>query len=168
MGGLSGVQETWRNLAARERRVVVIGTAALSVMLVYALLWSPFVQSLEGARARVQAAVDAVTWMRSQAAEAKTLQAALGEGGKVALTGTLSAFIEEGARKGGLATVLKGVEPSGNDQVIVKLEQAPFHALVAWMIDLHAKGIDAVSASLERDKELGKVNARLVFARTGG
>lgn len=168
MGGFSGLQETWRLLAARERRMVVVGVVAVSVMLVYALLWSPFVQRLDGARTRVQAGMEAVTWMRSQANEAKALQAALGEGGKVALTGTLSSFIEEGARKGGLASVLKGVEPSGNDQVIVKLEQAPFHALVTWMIDLHAKGIDAVSASLEREQELGKVRARLVFARSGG
>ncbi len=168
MNALSGLRETWQNLGARERRMVVIGAAALLVAGFYFMIWSPFVERLDHARQRVTAGLDALTWMQSKAAEARALQGALGEAGTKVQPGSLVSFIEENARKGGLGSVLKGVEPSGNDQVLVRFEQAYFHALIAWMIDLHAKGVDASSVSLEREQEPGKVRARLVLGRRGG
>ncbi|MBF0422737.1 MAG: type II secretion system protein M [Magnetococcales bacterium] len=170
MSGMADWREAWRNLGARERRTVVAGGVMLLVMLGYTLLWSPFIQRLEGARGRVQTGLEDLAWMQSKAAEARGLQSVLGDGnqGSAGFSGTLAAFVEESLRRGGLGSAFKGVESSGNDQVVVKLEAAPFHSLVAWMIELHSKGVVVHTASLEREQELGKVRVRLVLGRSGG
>ncbi|HIJ84057.1 MAG: type II secretory pathway, component PulM [Magnetococcales bacterium] len=170
MTALTSLKDTWRDLGARERRMVVIGSVALLVTLIYFMVWSPFLERVDNARQRVAAGLDSLQWMQSKAAEARTLQASLGGPGRSGLTlsGSFLSFVEESAKKGGLGGGLKGAEPSGNDQVLIRFEQTPFHALIAWMIDLHSKGVEAFSVALEREQEPGKVRARLVLGRSGG
>ncbi|MBF0110344.1 MAG: type II secretion system protein M [Magnetococcales bacterium] len=168
MSDWSGWMDVWRGLGGRERRLVVIGGVALFVALFYAMVWSPFIEGLGHARQRVAAGVEAVTWMQGRATEAKRLLAALGGGETPIPAGSLLSFVQESASKSGVGTALKGVEPTGNDQALVRFEQAHFHALVAWLIELHSRGVEPSSVTLEREQEPGKVRARLVLGRRGG
>ncbi|MBF0134333.1 MAG: type II secretion system protein M [Magnetococcales bacterium] len=166
---LSGLKDIWRDLGGRERRIVAIGLPVLVVAIFYFMIWSPFMERLDNARKRVAASSDTLHWMQSQAVEIKAMQAGLGASvpSSLSLSGSFLSFMEESARQGGLGGVLKSVEPSGNDQVLMKFEKAPFQTLATWLIDLHTQGVEPVSVSLEREPEPGMVRARLVLGRRG-
>lgn len=170
MGEFSGLKDQWRELGARERRWVVFGAAALLTVLFYFMVWSPFVGSVENSRQRVGAGLETVIWMQGKAAEARGLQAALGDLGKTELnlSGSFLSFVEDSARKAGLGEMLKGTESTGDDKVLLKFEKAPFNVFLAWMNDLHSKGVDVSTVALDREQELGKVRVRLVLGRSGG
>lgn len=166
---LSGLKDTWRDLGGRERQIVAVGLAVLLVLVLYFMAWSPFVERLDTARKRVAASSETLNWMQSQASAVKAMKVGQGATGPstLNLSGSFLSFTEESAKKGGLGSALKSVEPSGNDQVLMKFEKAPFQALATWLIDLHGKGVDPFSVSLEREQEPGLVRARLVLGRRG-
>jgi general secretion pathway protein M len=75
--------------------------------------------------------------------------------------------VGQAAERHGLREQLKRVDAEGASAVRVQIEDAPFAALMAWLVELQQSGLRAESATLERHANPGTVNARLLLRAQG-
>lgn len=152
-------------LTARERVMLYVGAAALLLLLLYALVWSPVRSGYLSLQESVGGQRETAVWMEQSAQRLAQLKrsrgpAATGLGGQ-----SLLALADRTARSSDLGEALKRVEPDGSNSVKVWLEGASFDVLVDWLGSLSTKyAIDIDTVTLERVGETaGRVNARLTL-----
>src|SRR5579863_1217262 len=118
-------------LSARERRLVLICGVIAALVLVFAVL-VPLDRSVTRARARIAQKQADLVWMRGAAPEL----AAAGPIQTVSSNESLVVVIDRSARESGLASALAGSDPSGAGGLQVRMQKAPFDAMVGWLARL--------------------------------
>ncbi|MBX5463187.1 MAG: type II secretion system protein M [Steroidobacteraceae bacterium] len=147
-------------LSERERRMVTFGGIAAVVLLVVGVIM-PLNQSVTRAQERVQKKQADLVWMQSVGPE---LAAAGPSVARPATQESLLVVVDRSAREVGLGSALTSSEPSGNGGLRVRLEKAPFAAVVGWLGRLSEQhGIRVESATMDTTGEPGVVNAGLVL-----
>lgn len=159
----AALREWFDKLAERERWLVLAAAAFAAFALVYALGLQP----LYAARGRAAAEVEA---RRSLLNDIEQVAGRFGpqgiSTGPVPANGeSLVVVIDRSTRERGLGAYLKRNQPEGANGVRLRLENAPFDDLTAWLADVQARyGLTAVSASFDPSGEPGRVNSNLVLA----
>jgi general secretion pathway protein M len=157
----------WDRLNTRERWMVSGGAALILAMILYALIWQPFQTGLERLRQTVAEQRKDLAWMRQAALEVKRLNnASAGPARQLPQAGqrSLLTLVDQTAKTAGLGNAVKRVEPQGNDRLTVQLEQVSFDELIRWLGTLERDhGIEIVNATVDRQAESGRVNARLIL-----
>jgi general secretion pathway protein M len=152
----------WQQLQPRERRILLLGAAAVVIMAAYVLAWEPLVEG----RARLQRDVAEqrvlLGWMEQSAREVQALR---GSRAPQRNTGqSLMAVVDRTARAQGLGQALERVQPDGETAVRVWLKQAPFDQSLRWLDQLIAtQGLRVTGLVVERGNEAGKVDARITL-----
>ncbi len=152
------------NLSPRERRFLLIGAAAVPIMILL-FTW----MSLSGRVQRLESMVDDQKaldqWMHSAAQQVTQLRGvqsrtgAQGTGGR-----SLLAVVDQTAKQSGLGGAIKRVEPDKEDSVRVSLEQVAFDDMVRWLNSLgQSYAVEVVTVTIDRQPQPGLVNARLVL-----
>ncbi|MFC4729616.1 type II secretion system protein GspM [Coralloluteibacterium thermophilus] len=146
-------------LSARDRRVLAWGAAVAVLVLGWAWLLDPLLASREALRGQAAANARDLAWMRPLAGRL----AAQGPAATAPADGrSLLARVDAGLREAGLASALAAVEPQGAGSVRVRLADADFDALVAWMEGAVAQGARIEEWSAQRSGA-GRVDARLLL-----
>jgi general secretion pathway protein M len=154
----------WNALGARERKVASVLAGFLGAALFYLLVWSPVESGLAKARARLASAQAQLARVQEQANRVASLRAAP----RVTPPANLAVAVGQAAERHGLREQLKRVDAEGASAVRVQIEDAPFLALMAWLVELQQQiGLRAESATLERHANPGTVNGRLLLRSQG-
>jgi type II secretory pathway component PulM len=151
---------SYESLSERERRMAVIGGVCAALILVFGIIL-PLDRSVAKAQARVLAKQADLAWMRGVTPELIAAGA-----GPAPLTAERSMLVvvDRAAREAGLGTSLTSSEPSGAGGLSVRLEKAPFDALIAWLARLsEQEGIRVDSATMDIAGQPGIVNAGIVL-----
>ena len=158
------MRERWQRFDARERRIVVIGSGLVALMLGWAFLWHPLAQKRAELRESVDAQRRDLAYVRVGAAEVERLRTA-GTRSKPDRQGrSLLALADATARGAGLESAMRRVEPVGASSVRVSFEFASFDALVDWLANLSRDyGIETSDLSADRADGVGLVNARVTL-----
>jgi general secretion pathway protein M len=155
----------WRQLAAHERRSVVMASAVLALILLYSLVWRPLVGYHARLQQRVAEQTEMLAWMQQAAQEVQQLRAVSG-GVEPASAQSLLMQVDSSAKASGLGEALKRVEPEGNTLVRIWFEQTSFDATVLWLEQLkRAQGARIVSVVVEHATAApaGVVNMRIAL-----
>ena len=157
----------WLEQISPRERIMVIGCAAFVVL---AALWvfgvQPVVKHSAGLEQRVMD-------KRAQLANLQELAGQVQPGGSAPATiqggnQSLVVIIDRTTREKQLAGYLKRNQPEGPGSVRIRIEGAPFDAVVSWLGDLNNRyGMKATSANFDR-AGTGRVNASIVLGRAGG
>ena len=151
--------EWYANLADRERRVVLFGAIGGAVLLLLAILL-PLNRNISQARQRVTVKQGDLAFIQS----VRTQLADAGPGTGVASRESLVVLIDSSARESGLGKALSSSQPTGDGGLRIRLEHAPFDAVVAWLARLsQQQGVRVESAEIESSGEKGFVNAGMVL-----
>ena len=154
----------WNALGARERRVASVLAGFLGAALFYLLVWNPVESGLAKARSRLASAQTQLARVQEQAARVASLRAAP----RVTLPANPAVAVGQAAERQGLRAQLKGVDAEGANAVRLQIEDAPFQALVSWLVELQQQtGLRAESATLERGANPGTVNGRMLLRAQG-
>jgi general secretion pathway protein M len=148
------------SLNERERRMVIVGAVCAALILVFGIIM-PLNRGVAHARARLAAKQADLVWMRGVAPELSAAGA-----GPSAPTSQQSMLVvvDRAAREAGLGKALTSSEPSGAGGLQVRLEKAPFDAIVAWLARLSEQdGIRVDSATMDNSGQPGVVNAGIVL-----
>ena len=151
---------SFESLNERERRNAIIGGTCIALLLVFGVIL-PLDRSVAKAHARVVAKQADLAWMR-----AVTPELVAAGPGPAPLTSQRSMLVvvDRAAREAGLGTALTSSEPSGAGGLQVRLEKAPFDAIVAWLARLSEQdGIRVDSATMDIAGQPGIVNAGIVL-----
>ena len=162
------LRDWYGNLSARERNLVAVAAALLAVAALYFAAVLP-VQTMTHKRVvRVEQKASDLVWLREVAPQVRA--AAASPGGAAAATGeSLVVLVDRTAREAGLGSSLGGQSPEGEHGLRVRLQAAPFDAVVGWLAALqqqHGVAIDA--ASVDATATPGLVNANLTLRAPGG
>lgn len=151
------MREWYAKLAPRERMFVLIGGAAVAVMLLLGLI-VPLNRSINQARQRVTHKQADLAFIQSAVPELSSAAPAMA----AASPDTLVVLIDSSARESGLGKSLSSSQPSANGRLRIRLDKAPFDGLVAWLARLAQQhGVRVETAEIETAGEAGFVNASL-------
>jgi general secretion pathway protein M len=144
-------------LSEREKRMLGVGAIAAVVLLVVCVVMLDHSVSREQKRL-AQKHAD-LTWMQSVAPELAA------SGPPPVQTGeSLLVIVDRSARESGLGSSLSGSEPGSGGSLSIRLEKAPFDAMIAWLARLSQQnGVVVDSATIEKAGAPGLVNAALVL-----
>ena len=153
----------WARLAPRERVMVLVAGGALTLTLLFLLVWEPLVQH----RQQQAAALDTA---RAVAVRLEEIGAEVGDGTQQArpsvASGALLATVDRAARAGLTDTPPSRIQPEQDREVRVWIDEIAFENLLRWVDDLERKqGVRAQTIDLERGEQPGRVNARLTLVR---
>lgn len=155
----------WLALSERDRRLGLLALLGMVGLLVWLGMWRPIDSSRSQWVDRTQRATGELVWMQQASVQAAQLRGPDGQGSVARSRGNLSllALVEQTARTGGLGQAFRRGEASGNDQLRVWFENAPFESLLGWLTILendYAVSVD--DAALDRTGT-GTVDARLLL-----
>jgi general secretion pathway protein M len=150
----------YENLSERDRRVVSIGGGVVLVLGLLAIIL-PLNTQITLARKRITTKQADLAFIQSVAPQV----AAAGPGAAGAANAeSLVVLIDSSARESGLGKALSSSQPTGDKGLRIRLDKAPFDALVAWLARLSQQhGVRVESAEIESAGEVGLVNAGLVL-----
>lgn len=162
---MQALRDWFTSLAPRERWLV---TAAGALLLVASVVIG-IVRPLQGRAERSDALV---AEREALLAELDALAARLGpqRGGSTAPANqqSLVLLVDRSLRSRGLAEFLVRNQPDGDRQIRLRLERAPFDAVVEWLLELQTRyGLSVLSANIDRTPEPGRVICNLVLTRGG-
>jgi general secretion pathway protein M len=153
------LRQYFLKLSRREQRIALLGAVAAGLLLILAILL-PLQHSVGALEQRVERKRDDLLWLRSMAPQLSGLRTSAAP----QLHESLVVLVDRTARQSGLEHALAGSQPSGNGGLNVRLEQASFDALVAWLAQLRdSSGIRVESAVVDAGNNPGTVNASLVL-----
>jgi general secretion pathway protein M len=151
---------SFASLNERERRIVVIGGVCAALLLVFGVI-VPLDRSVAHEHARIAAKQADLVWMRAVAPE---LVAAGPAANAPTSQQSMLVVVDRAAREAGLGSALTSSEPSGAGGLQVRLEKAPFDAIVGWLARLSEQdGIRVDSATMDNAGQPGVVNAGVVL-----
>ncbi len=162
------MNQWWLGLQVSERRTLSVGGIILSISLVYFGLWEPFQSKVNLLEKTVATNQSLSVWMDKSAAEVIRLQGTSGSPVATKNNRSLLSIVDQTAKRAGLGKVVKRVEPDGQDDVRVWLEQASFDDMMRWLLTIEqSNGISVKSITIDRQKQDGLVNARLSLQGAG-
>jgi general secretion pathway protein M len=145
-------------MSPREQRLVKIGGIALAAILIFGVLM-PLDSSVAKARARISKKQTDLVWMRGVAPVLAAQGPAHQANGE-----SLIVIVDRSARESGLGSSLAGSDPSGPGGIQVRLEKAPFDAMIGWLSRLSQQnGIGVDGATIDGAGTPGIVNAAIVL-----
>jgi len=145
-------------LSPRERRMLLIGAVAVVAILIFGI-FIPLDRSVAHAQQRLAKKRADLSWMQSVAPQIVVIPPAAAANGE-----SLLVIVDRSARESGLASALSGSEPGATGTLSVRLEKAPFDALIGWLARLaQQNGVTVDSAVVEKTGAPGLVNANIVL-----
>lgn len=167
---LSGVSDQLNQLRAkyyglpeRDRLSLVVLFIFIATVAFYYLVWTPVSDRLDAAKSRYENKASLVQWMKENEKVAKKASRSKGKSAGNARRGKplLTVVNETSSQK---KLKVKRVEPKGDDGIRVWMDKVPFNDLMGWVELLSARyGVTAVNISMEKQKEIGLVNASLIL-----
>jgi general secretion pathway protein M len=159
---IAQLQSRYDALAPRERLMVAVAGAVVFVTLLYLLIWEPLVKAHEQRAEALDSARALAT--RIESAALLTQRSALGA--RVDRNTSLLAAVDQTSRSPTLGKAPSRLQPEGDREVKVWLEDVSFDNLLRWLSELENRyGIAASSAEIERGTTPGSVSARLTLVR---
>ncbi|MES9970494.1 MAG: type II secretion system protein M [Candidatus Thiodiazotropha sp.] len=161
------MKEWWQSKTPQEHMAMIIGAAAILLLLIYLLMWRPFNQALEKQALLVESQQVTLSWMEDNLDLIKRLRSEQ-RGRGASSNEALLTLVDRTAKKIQLRQQIQRIKPQGDNGVQLWIEQAPFDTLLKWLGELtqtHAIEID--SLTIDRQEKPGLVNARLVLQREG-
>lgn len=162
---LDQVTQYWSQLRRREQMLLASAGVVIGLLLIYLLVWEPQRERSDELKQLVKQQQALHAWMVNAAAEAKALQGQASSGGKISAGQSLLGVIDQTAKRGGLGSAVKRVEPDGSTRARVWLEAAKFDDVLRWLHTVQKRySITVDSAIIDRGPSPGLVTARLVFS----
>ena len=154
----------FEGLAPRERLLLLVGGAVVAITVLYLVIWEPLVTAHTTRAQALESARVLANRIESLAAEAQGNR----NGSAVNLSVSLLAAVDQTSRSPVLGKAPARVQPEGDREVKVWLEDVAFDKLLRWLVELETLyGIGASSAEIDRGAAPGTVSARLTLVRGG-
>jgi general secretion pathway protein M len=153
----------WNGLARREQGLVFGGAVVLLALALYVWAWEPLAEARVAERQRVAQQQALLDWLTAVTPVAREMRAdarrSVDLGGR-----SLLGLVDETARAAGLAGSLSRIEPAGNGEVRVWMEEADFVTTMGWLQRLSVSHpVDVSQLSMERVQRAGRVSVRVTL-----
>jgi general secretion pathway protein M len=158
---MNSLRAWYASLQQRDQRVVAVGAVVVGLLILVGGILIPLSSAVSSAIKGTETRREDLAWMRLNAPEiraaANIIPPPTGEAPVV--------LVDRTARESGLATALRGTQPSTAGGVRVQLEAASFDAMITWLDILDWRyGLAIESITVDRSGAPGQVNASINFS----
>lgn len=151
----SAIQPWWQQLNLREQRLILALGSAVSVFLLYSLLWQPLNTSLANAEIKLTQRQALLTWVNENTARYQNIKP---NTKNKPSSGSLSSIINRTANQYQLT--ITRMQPQG-DSLQVWLDSAAFTQLLFWLEHLaNNEGLQVQAIDLASGDKAGEVRVR--------
>lgn len=159
---MNQIRQWLDGLAPRERNLVYVAAAVLAVAILYFAVVLPVTSAARHREARIAQKTSDLAWMRQVAPQ---VMAAAAAGNGMAGDESLVVLVDRTARESGIGASIRDQSPAGQTGLQLRLEGAPFDALMAWLASLQQQhGVRVDAAMIGAASAPGLVNASLTLA----
>ncbi len=159
------MKDWFEALAPRERIFVAGGSVLLALALVYGLILAPLFGASAAAEERIATKTGDLGRIQTAASRLSQLGDAPAAGQRSGQS--LVVLVANSAGRAGLGDSLSRNQPVGSDGIRVRFENASFDALARWVIGIqNSEGLAIDSATFDRSRDPGRVNASLILRRS--
>ena len=153
----------YTGLNRREQLSLLVLVAVVGLYLVYMVLWSPLMNSRDEMVLRNQSMASSLAQVDALVSEVLLLRrSGVGSTEKRNLT----ALINQSTTRMNLQ--LSRLQPNSRGELQVRLENASFDDILAWLYDMeYSQGLMVREVSLTRSGSAGRVNASIRLAQGG-
>lgn len=128
---LDDAKNWWENLLDRERRMLTIGVIVLSVLVIYALIWSPLSDAVTDYKTQIESQRTLLIYLKKAEAKIASMKA---QGIQPATTSdNVLSLAEQTLSQQALSVYLKQVQQPKPNQVALTFEKVPFDKLMSWL-----------------------------------
>ena len=163
---LAPLRARFEALQPREQLIVAAGGLVLGLFLIYLALWQPFALA-RAHRAEELASARALAVRIEQIGALAQASHPAGGPPVVGNDVSLLSAVDQAGKDGTLGKPLSRINPDGDKQVRVWVDDVPFDAVLRWMDDLQTRyAVHIDNVAIERRPTPGVVSARLSLTRT--
>lgn len=155
----------WNDLSTQERRALILGGGLTALLLGYLMLWQPLMTAVAKERRTLTSQESTLAWMELAALDAQVLRKSL-RSQTAASGGSLLGIIEKTGDAHGIRGYIQRIEPTGDREAQIWMDQVAFDRLIQWLETLQNNhGVVVKTLSVGREQTAGIVNVRLVLMR---
>ncbi|MBW8191265.1 type II secretion system protein M [Neiella marina] len=153
--------EKWHQLQQRERHLLIAMAAAIGILLFYLVVWQPMHDAVTRGEQRLSSQQNTLEWMRKSVSRVLLSRSATPRS-TAKVSGSLSQRVNRSARDHKIT--LSRLQPQ-KDELSVRIDQAEFNSLLAWLQTLQRQRVEVVAVDLARDDQVGMVKVRKLQLR---
>lgn len=158
---MDSIRHYLEGLETRERRMVLVGAAAIGLTILYLAILEPMMLYRQNLAREVSGQRELVSWLRGAADE---LGPQTGAGREAVPAGSLLATVDAEAKRSELGRSLKRISQDAGNSIRVRLEGSSFDSLLLWLEGLEQRyGIRPTDITVERTDAAGLVDATLTL-----
>jgi type II secretory pathway component PulM len=159
------MKEWWYRLNAREQSLVFLGSIFLAAILLYSLIWSPWVNSLDALDKTVAEQRELLHWMEPVVTHIQQLR------GKEPVTKKsksstrdVTSEVERSLKSSPLAFSIKEFQPTRDGKIRILLDAVNFDQLMTWLSALTQQTfVHVEQLNVRREVPAGQVSVVLVL-----
>lgn len=141
----------WEKLTERDQRIALFGGILLTILLLYAAVWSPINQHLEQLQSKTRQQISTLSWLQTQQSLIESFQDSQG-GITLDTTVSLEAAVSKTAQK--FSVQVTRIQQK-KDTVAVTIKPVEFNLLINWLADMdRSYGVKTRVITLEREKDV--------------
>jgi general secretion pathway protein M len=162
---LAPLRARFEALQPREQMFVAAAGVVAGLALIYLVLWQPFAIAREQGAHKLEAARALASRIEVVGAQVQGTHPP-GSDMVVGPEVSLMSAVDRAAKDGTLGKAPSRIQPDGDKQVRVWVEDVQFDALLRWMDEVQRRyGLRIDGVAVERRPTAGTVNARLSLVR---
>lgn len=159
------MRDWWEQRDTREQIILVAAGLVLTALLYFLLVWEPLYKSLHQERAKISEARSLATWLVEIQPEVQANSSKLRSA--TSANRSMLSVVDGAARSSGLSPKVKRIQPDGEKNVRVWIEDAPLDDVLRWIQTLHDQhGIATSNLNMDRGKTAGSATARMTLERS--
>lgn len=156
------MKEWFAALNQREQLSLVLLAFALGMYLLYMLAWVPLAERRDQLVVQNQDTARSLQRVDAMVSEISRLRAG---GGALSTQRNLTALVNQSTSRHSLQ--VSRLQPNSRGDIQVRLENAVFDDLVAWLDEVeNREGLLVTEVAITRTGEVGRVNASIRIAQT--
>lgn len=150
------------SLTQRERTMVKYAASVVMLFIIYLFVIEPVMTTYAKNKKNIETATETLNWMKSAETEIKQLRGGSSLAKRPQGKQFILSMVDKSARKAGLGSVMKRVQPEGDSGVRVWFENAVFDELIKWLSVIESKnGLSVNEINIEQTETTGLVNVRV-------
>jgi general secretion pathway protein M len=161
------MKQWFNQLAPREQLFVTVAGILGVFTLIITLAVRPIINSTTTGHERIEAKRELLSELE-RVAERIGPQNIKGEASSGTGNQSLVVVVDRSTRDHGLAPYLKRNQPDGTSSIRLRLENAPFDAVIEWLSAVRDQhGLRTTSANIDKASAEGRINCNLTLSRGG-
>ena len=147
----------------REKMIVALAALFLVLILLHSQVIEPYQLRLVELQDEIEQQRSDLEWMKSAVV---SMPATVSASSSAAISGTLTAFIDQAVRRQGLAEQLSQMSPVGEDEIRMRYSSVDFNRLIGFIAEVNTSGLEIKDLRITAGDDPGVVNCSLVLMRS--